>query len=218
MRASSRKPASGLTGKGAIAAELRRSLAGRPFGFKPALAVVTDPAGQADIAASSDDYLIASGLLNGIVSGLVSRSILSAETVRPGDFHACVTYQQFAAHDRSRSFVDRLAPLAISSQTRPLDAHERQRPALAQACKIMLVELARIAGASDRNRIKPGIAEATRAVLRRVPDRLFLRDPEDADVAHLVHLAAELRLPIEPLPATCSYRAVAIIRAAGADA
>ncbi|HEV7659797.1 MAG TPA: cysteine protease StiP domain-containing protein, partial [Allosphingosinicella sp.] len=55
----------GWTGKGAIAAELRSSLAGS----SPYLAVVADPAGQADLAATSEDYLIPSGILGAIVSG-----------------------------------------------------------------------------------------------------------------------------------------------------
>lgn len=41
------------------------------------------------------------------------------------------------------------------------------------------------------NRIKPGIAEATRAVLRRVPDHIFVRSIDDPDVALLVGLARE---------------------------
>ncbi len=41
------------------------------------------------------------------------------------------------------------------------------------------------------NRIKPGIAEATRAVLRRVPDHVFVRSIDDPDVALLVGLARE---------------------------
>ena len=55
------------------------------------------------------------------------------------------------------------------------------------------------------------MAEATRALLRRVPDRLFVRQPGDPDVAHLLHLATERRIGVEPLPAG-AYNAVAVIR------
>jgi hypothetical protein len=81
----------------------------------------------------------------------------------------------------------------------------------------MVQGLMRKLGLADRNRIKPGVAEATRAVLRRVPDRLLLRDPSDPDVAHLVHLARERGVPIDPLPAGNGYRAVAVIRSLGQD-
>lgn len=207
----------GWTGKGAIAGELRRSLADRPFGFAALLAVVADPAGQADIAASDDDYLIASGLLNGIVSGLVSRSILSAKTVGPGDFHACVTYPEHAAADLSRSFVDTLAPKAIAAKPRPIDGHATNRPALRECCEAMVEHMLALADTRDRNRIKPGIAEATRALLRRLPDRLLVRDRTDPDVAHLLHLAKAGNVAVDPLPAASRYRAVAIIRSLGHD-
>jgi hypothetical protein len=80
----------------------------------------------------------------------------------------------------------------------------------------MLSELMHRTGAADRNRIKPGIAEATRALLRRVPDRLFLRNRDDPDVAHLLLLAEQAKVPIEQLFADSAYRAVAIIRDLGA--
>ncbi|HEX8442018.1 MAG TPA: cysteine protease StiP domain-containing protein [Allosphingosinicella sp.] len=205
----------GWTGKGAIAGELRRSLTDRPFGFAPILAVVADPAGQADIAASPDDYLIASGLLGGIVSGLVSRSIQSAETVGPGDFHACVTFPHLRDEDASRRFVDTVAPLAIGATARPIGRHATGRGRLARACEAMLAELMERTGTTDRNRIKPGIAEATRAFLRRVPNRLFLRDAGDPDLAHLLLLARHAEVPVERLSGDCAYRAVAIIRQLG---
>jgi len=207
----------GWTGKGAIAGELRATLADNPFGFVPELAVIADPAGQADLAATDDDYLIASGLLNGIVSGLLSRSILNAHVVGPGDFHACVTYPQFAYADLSRAFVDGIAPLAAAATPVGIAGHAERRPALREGCEAMMAALLAHAGTQDRNRIKPGIAEATRALLRRMPERLLVRDRGDEDVAHLLHLAAEHGIPVEPLGEQSRYRAVAIIRTLGHD-
>ncbi|SEJ12193.1 PELOTA RNA binding domain-containing protein [Sphingobium sp. AP50] len=207
----------GWTGKGAIAQELRRSLDACPHGFAPALAVIADPAGQADIAASDDDYLIASGLLNGIVSGLVSRSILNTDVVGPGDFHACVTYPHYAHADMSHAFIAAIAPLAAAATPRSIAGHAARRAMLGQACETMVEALLAKTGSRDRNRIKPGIAEATRALLRRMPERLLIRDRDDADVAHLLHLAAGHAIPIEPLGADSHYRAVAIIRSLGND-
>lgn len=207
----------GWTGKGAIARELRSNLLHRPYGFSPVLAVIADPAGQADIAATDDDYLIASGLLNGIVSGLVSRSILRPDLVGADDFHACVTYPQHAYADRSRDFVDAIAPLAIAETPRPIVGHAANIPSLRLAGEQMLTELLALAGTRDPNRIKPGIAEATRALLRRVPERLLLRDLLDPDVQHLRHLADVAGIEIEQLASESRYRAVAIIRTLGSE-
>jgi hypothetical protein len=198
----------GWTGKGAIAAELRRSLADAPFGFRPFLAVVADPAGRADLAATDEDYLVPSGLLNAIVSGLVSRSVLNSELVRPGDFHACVHYPEFESHDVSRAFVDAVDAL-VPARSAPL---RPARPGAAERCDRAVAGLMARFGATDRNRVKPGIAEATRAVLRRVPERLLLRDPDDPDVRHLLHLAGEKGVEVDLLPPEFPFRAVSLIR------
>lgn len=202
----------GWTGKGAIAGELHRSLAGSPSGFRPWLAVVADPAGRADLAATDEDYLIPSGLLNCVVSGLVSRSILNSELVGPGDFHACVYYPEYAAHDVSAAFVEAIDGLAAAVEPPPLARPDLSRAERAARCDEAIAALMARFGVRDRNRIKPGIAEATRAVLRRVPDRLLVRDPDDPDVRHLVHLALERALAVDLLPPESSFRAVSIIR------
>lgn len=205
----------GWTGKGTITGELQASLAARPLGFAPFLAVVADPAGRADLASSDEDYLIPSGLLNAIVSGLVSRSILNDDLVGAHDFHACVHYTHLAAHDLSNAFVATIDGLMAKLSPRPIGAADRV--ARAVACDAMVDRLMHDAGLVDRNRIKPGVAEATRAVLRRVPDRLLIRDRADPDVAHLVLLALERGIAIDDLPGAHGYRAVAIIRSLGLD-
>src|SRR3546814_12168889 len=68
--------------------------------------LVADPAGRADLAATFDDYVITSGLLNGIVSGLVSRSILNNDLVGPNDFHACVPMPEHAVSDVRRDCIE----------------------------------------------------------------------------------------------------------------
>lgn len=197
----------GWTGKGAIATELRASLDGI---MKPFLVVVADPAGQADLAATHDDYLIASGLLNSVVSGLVSRSILNKALMAPTDFHACVQFDALAPYDRSRDFVDHIDGMIKESASIIDDPSARL--AARTACENMVSMIFSAEQANSRNLIKPGIAEATRAMLRRVPDRLYLRDLEDPDVQHLIHLAQEKHVDIVPLNDAGHFRAVAVIR------
>jgi hypothetical protein len=203
----------GWTGKGAIRGELDASLATSTF--KPFLAVVADPAGRADLAATFDDYVIPSGLLNGIVSGLVSRSILNDDLVGPNDFHACVSMPEHAESDVSRDFIDTVEKAGewspeyvpwtadLAEQVR-LEADEMIR-SIADECRVR-----------DLNRIKPGIAEATRAILRRVPDRIYVQRRDDPDVAHICLLAdkAGVRV-IERNMRT--YRAITIIKDLGGD-
>jgi hypothetical protein len=69
-------------------------------------------------------------------------------------------------------------------------------------------------GVTNLNRIKPGIAEATRAVLRRRPDRVLVRSEQgDPDLSALLHLCECDRVPILADPdLTGPYRALTIIR------
>lgn len=63
------------------------------------------------------------------------------------------------------------------------------------------------------NRIKPGIAEATRAVLRRVPDHVLVRHIDDPDVSLLVYLAKQKKIAIKEVGNELGqYRAITIIK------
>ena len=198
----------GWTGKGAIRGELDRSLA--TSAFQAFLAVVADPAGRADLAATFDDYVIPSGLLNGIVSGLVSRTILNDALVGPADFHACVALTEHAASDVSQHFIDAIETAGEwRGDTRKWNAHEKD-VVRAQADET-IDSIAASCNVQDRNRIKPGIAEATRAILRRVPDRIFVRHTHDPDVAHIHLLAQQAGVQVIEKDLR-TYRALTIIK------
>lgn len=202
----------GWTGKGAITQELEASLADGSTGFAPFLAVVADPAGCASLAATSEDYLIPSGILGAIASGLVSRSVLSDELVGEGEFHACRHLTEHAHADRSRAFVAAVEA-AVPQAGHPgwsSQAVADSRAACAALVEGLMAEFA----VANRNRIKPGIAEATRAVLRRLPEAVFVRDPGDPEVAHLLHLAAQMHIPVQERELG-NYRAVTLIAKAG---
>ncbi|WP_308601677.1 cysteine protease StiP domain-containing protein [Massilia sp. Dwa41.01b] len=159
-----------------------------------------------------DDYLIPSSILNATVSGLVSRSVLS-DAIGPADFHGCVLYEAFAPQDRSRAFVDLLVKLALAQapslgQVEAIDT----RAAAARSHAYIAGAMARHA-IGDVNLVKPGIGEATRVLLRRVPRLLLLRQAQGAATAHLRLLAEEKAVPVEIDPAL-PYEAVSLIRSA----
>ena len=208
----------GWTGKGVIARELAASVAAfnRRHGtaIDSGLHVLSDLAGSAACAASCDDYLIPSSILNATVSGLVSRTVMDA-AMGEDDFHGCVLYTQFAGIDRSQSFADELARLALAlaqaedqPPAAPIDAAAARRRSQDYIGAAM-----RRYGVADVNLIKPGIGEATRVLLRRVPRMLVLRAPLAPQVAHLAVLAEEKRVPVETDP-TLPYHAVSLIRSA----
>jgi hypothetical protein len=204
----------GWTGKGVMSRELAGSVAAfnadHEVDIDAGLFVLSDLAGTAACAASSEDYLIPSSILNATVSGLVSRTVLN-EAIGPDDFHGCVYYGAFAPHDQSRAFADRLTALAGAQAVPAAQAIDRAQAA-AVSRGYLAVARTRY-DIADVNLIKPGIGEATRVLLRRSPRLLVLRDPTAAQVGHLVLLAQEKNIPVEHDP-ELPYHAVSLIRSA----
>lgn len=206
----------GWTGKGVISRELTHAVGryntSRKVCIDPGLNVLTDLAGSAARTASGEDYLIASSILNSTISGLVSRSILN-EAIRPGDFHGCVFFTEFAPHDLSQWFVDDMVTAALELDPATLPPTPARAELAAVSRDYMAYAKARYA-IDDDNLIKPGIGEATRVLLRRNPERVIVRDVGCERVAHLVALATEKSVPVEN-DAGLPYHAVSIIRSAG---
>lgn len=198
----------GWTGKGAITTELQASLAGTKV--EPRLAVVADPAGCATIAATVDDYVIPSGILNGIVSGLISRSVLNEDVVGDEDYHACLHQVDLAEHDRSINFIEAIEAAVSCRKGTPATSSSQKAAKIAASEIIGKIQTEN--QVDDINRIKPGIAEATRAILRRVPDALYVRDKNSKDVKHIVLLAEQAGIPINTLPKDCPYGAITVIK------
>ncbi|EQA6334390.1 cysteine protease StiP family protein [Providencia stuartii] len=202
----------GWTGKGAITGELVRSLTGREgYPAQPRLVVLADPCGCAWLSASHDDWLIPFGIMGAPVSGLISRSIWTES-----GFHGCVKCDHLSQFECSRLLVDtvakqrdalEMASIATPSPNSPLCASLKQRS------EQVINTLAEQYSITNINRIKPGIAEATRAVLRRVPDHVLVRKMSDPDVALLVYLAQQKNITITEVGNDIGqYRAVTIIK------
>jgi hypothetical protein len=208
----------GWTGKGVIARELRQAVAQfnahNQVALDGGLHVLSDLAGAAACAASCIDYLIPSSILNATVSGLVSRSVLNG-AIGPQDFHGCVYYEQFAGHDQSRQFADGIIEdgIELAAQEGVPNAQPVDAPEMAARSAAYMTQAQQRYGIADINLIKPGIGEATRVLLRRVPERLIVRDASAPDVAHLHLLALEKSIPVTVEP-TLPYQAVALIRSA----
>lgn len=203
----------GWTGKGAISGELRRSLASRSgYPVNPRLVVLADPCGVSWLTASHDDWLIPFGIMGSPVSGLISRSVWSSEGL-----HGCVQCEHLRQFDCSRSFVDSVAGCRDSLEKQTIPASQRTSEShntkLKSLSEQVIGNLATQYNISNINRIKPGIAEATRAVLRRLPEHVLVRSVDDPDVELLVCLAREKNITITEVGDNLGqYRAITIIK------
>ncbi len=210
----------GWTGKGVISEELQRSISRynheRRCSLSPDLYVVADISGTADYAATCEDYIIPSAIFNSTISGLVSRTILSEQLVAPGQFHACVYYQEYEQEDMSREFItDILAAAAeifgsggFAPETAARISFDKK--ALKEQSRACIRRFMNDYHISSRNYIKPGIGEATRVLLRRVADCVILREAGLDCTAHLQQLAREKDVEVKIDPAI-PYYAMALI-------
>ena len=204
----------GWTGKGAISRELRTSVQTDPeFDGVVRLVTLADVSGYAWLTASSDDWLIPSGVLGATVSGLISRTLYQADQL-----HGCLFYHDLHAFDHSRELIEQ-----VNQQRQQLDTiapavwPEQERQQQQQSAANVIAMVAERFDVQQPNRIKPSLAEATRAVLRRVPERVLLREADDPQTRLLRHLAAAQGAPIELLgDAIAPYRAITIIQRRGA--
>lgn len=210
----------GWTGKGVISDELSRFVEdynqSRGASVDGGLWVLADICGKAAYASTGEDYLIPSAVLNSTVSGLVSRSILNDDVVDTGagEFHGCVYYREFENDDLSRWFADRLSSTAkeMIDSGRVPERPEKGDPATAVADSAIFMEkMMKEWDVLNRNYVKPGIGEATRVLLRRVPDKLLLKDASDPQVAHLLVLAEEKEVEVAIYP-DMPYSACSLIR------
>ena len=208
----------GWTGKGAIYGELQRSLAQitdkrqqaqlfhQGDGVIP-LVTLADPAGVAWLSASNDDWLMPASLLNSTVSGLISRTLYR----EPSDgLHQAVYYDKLQPWDRSGEFIQTID--ALRQQT-PLSTPLTGKLLPIFATQSVIDDLAARFAISNRNRIKPTIAEATRAILRRDPECVLVNEMADGqDTALLRHLCEEKNIQVIADASIAPYQAVTIIK------
>ena len=208
----------GWTGKGAISTELQKSWQNITGRTTAELVVLADPGGFATLSGSHEDWLIPSGILGANVSGLISRSILNTDVIGPHDFHGSVPVEHLADIDVSLDFVDKITQRMPKYRDLPVPVAPAQdmqqfRAQLRTQALACVDTIAKRFGVTNYNRIKPGIAEATRAILRRKPEKAFVRSFDDPDLEALIHLCHQDGVDIvSDSSLTGPYRAITLIQ------
>jgi orotate phosphoribosyltransferase-like protein len=195
----------GWIGKGAILNELKKDIEAYK-GVSSDIAVIADPANVTELCGTHEDILIPSSCLNSTVSGLVSRTFLRSDIIGKDDFHGAVYYGELAYSDLSYDFIN-----AIEKE---FSMENNDDGIVIEGQGIDEVrEIGKVFGVDDINLIKPGIGEATRVLLRRVPWKVLIdqRYKGDPQLGHLVRLAEEKNVPVEYYPLT-HYKCCGIIK------
>ena len=195
----------GWIGKGAILNELKKDIEAYK-GVSSDIAVIADPANVTELCGTHEDIIIPSSCLNSTVSGLVSRTFLRSDIIGKDDFHGAVYYGELADSDLSYDFIN-----AIEKE---FSMENNDDGIVIEGQGIDEVrEIGKVFGVDDINLIKPGIGEATRVLLRRVPWKVLIdqRYKGDPQLGHLVRLAEEKNVPVEYYPLT-HYKCCGIIK------
>ena len=163
----------GWIGKGAILNELKKCV--KDFeGLSSDLAVIADPANITNYCGTNEDILIPSSCLNSTVSGLISRTFLRDDIIGENDFHGAVYYGELKDKDISYEFIENIEKYFKKDNI----VHKK----LYNSKGIdEVLNIQKKYNVSDINFIKPGIGEATRVLLRRVPWKIIINENNKND-------------------------------------
>ena len=145
-----------------------------------------------------------------------------------GEFHGAVYFKKFEDIDVTNQFIDRVCDeiYKIKASVHGFDEF------LNTTAKCPLLIDAEWRGMSvvnslcskydiaDYKKVKPGIGEATRVLLRRVPWKVFINkniDKNDPDIAHIFELCEEKNVAIE-YEELGHYKVCGVIKDLSADA
>lgn len=195
----------GWTGKGAIREQLRIAMLDYE-GVDNSVAVLSDPAYVAGKCGTHKDFLIPSSCLNSTVSGLVSRTFCRNDIIGEHDFHGAAYYKEFENNDMTALYLDTVESKFGCDFEFPEEPETHPDP---------YSEVLRIKedyNISDVNFVKPGIGEATRVLLRRIPWKILVHSLDDYEyLGHIYELAKEKNAELEVYPLQC-YKACGLIR------
>lgn len=160
------------------------------------LAVLSDPACVTKLYGTRQDFLIPSACLNATVSGLISRTV-KLKNMTDFEYHGAIYYDEYVNEDKSIEFIDTVCSYFskdIKNCFNPSQAEiDENFKGIDEVRKI-----AKEFGISDVNKIKPGVGETTRVLLRRLPDRVLVRKGTDKRyLDHIFRLCEEKSVPIE---------------------
>ena len=200
----------GWCGKGGIYRELIRSVktfnATHGTQFSTNMYVVSDPLGITDTYVTREDYLIPNAVLNSTVSGLVSRTILNREYVGPNDYHGCVVFDELKDVDRSMSFVKDISRNFIDHAQVEHPTSTTPNVSFNSVFNRLPTEFS----TRSPHLIKPGVGEATRSLLRRQTELMFVENMDDDHIQHLIFLAKSKNVPIRILE-TSPYKVICVV-------
>ena len=188
----------GWIGKGAIFKELKEAV--EIFNQKyntelnSELAVIADPTGLTSLSATQEDIFIPSSCLNSTVSGLISRTVHNQSFIAPGDFHGVKIYNEFSRYDLSNFFINKISNCfkKINSLKLSLKSDIIKKENVNE----QILKIQKEFSIKEWNKIKPGIGETTRVLLRRNALLVLVKNFDNENIRHILYLAEKKNIKI----------------------
>ena len=158
------------------------------------LGVLADPAGHTSLYGIREDFLIPSACLNSTVCGLISRTVLRSDIIGASDFHGAKFYKELIDEDESNNYINMISSCFCDVKDKICSSIENineSQAIITMAGSVDVKNIKEKYGISDINFIKPGLGETTRVLLRRVPEKILVKDKNDKSLAHILILAKE---------------------------
>jgi hypothetical protein len=192
----------GWIGKGAINRVLAEAVTKLNVAdLSPKLAVLSDPAYETNLYGTRDDFLIPSACLNSTVSGLISRTV-KLKDMGDDELHGAIYYAENKKHDLSNAFLDEIEGYF------PYLNDENNIFKGIDEVKLIASEF----NINDINKIKPGVGETIRVLLRRVPDVILIKPNANPKfIEPIIRLAKEKNVPVKEYP-LIGYNTCGIIK------
>lgn len=197
----------GWIGKGAIIRELKQSCLEINPNIDYELAVLSDPAHETTLYGTREDYLIPNAIMNSHVSGGISRTI-KLKTMTDDELHG------------TKLFTDKNNPLDFTYYFIN-EVTKFNKPNFEYTSEISfndykgideITKIAKEFNIDDVNKVKPGIGETTRVLLRRIPDKILIsQNADEKYIKHILELAKDKNIPIEQYDLE-HYNVVGIIK------
>lgn len=166
------------------------------FGIDSELAVLSDPASVTELYGTRQDFLIPSACLNATVSGLVSRTV-KLKDMTDNEYHGAIYYGEYENVDKSIEFIDTVCQFFSKTITNCFTPSISEQDETFKGIDEVIM-IMKDFSISDVNKVKPGVGETTRVLLRRLPDRVLIRKGANEEyLQHIKRLCEEKNVPIE---------------------
>lgn len=199
----------GWTGKGSITRELKKAISSynekHGTNISDDLAVLADPAKLSAISGTKKDICIPNACLNSTVSGLVSRTIHNTDLIGPNDFHGAKVFSDLVDDDLTNYFLDEVEKHFTKEDKSMVPETDPQY------VKNVISKLEKEFPMADVNKVKLSIGESSRALLRRKPYILLVKNMDNPDLSFVLHLARQKGVEIRQYD-TFDYECISLLK------